>query len=185
MSTGPSRVAHATSASPEDTERLGARLAGWLPPGTTVGLVGGLGAGKTCLVRGMAAGLGVDPDLVASPTFVYLVDYDVAEERPRDGVPVRLYHADLYRLAELPDDAADRVYDEIGLFAAFDAGEMVVVEWWDCFRAPPPSPLVRVEFVIESANDRSILLEFVGPELIQAAREFGAEVCEVGSTTKR
>jgi len=83
----------------DETEAAGGALAAVLAPGTVVGLAGPLGAGKTCFVRGMAARLGVDPTMIASPTFVYLVDY------PGDGLV--LHHADLYRLTALPDEAAE------------------------------------------------------------------------------
>ena len=58
-----------------DTERLGAALAAALPPGTTVALIGTLGAGKTRLVQAVAAALGVPRDAATSPTFVLVNEY--------------------------------------------------------------------------------------------------------------
>jgi len=138
-----------------DTERIGAALGAILQPGAVVGLAGPLGAGKTCFARGLAMGLGVDPSLVASPTFVYLVDYP--------GKPLTLYHADLYRLLELPEEHAVEVYESIGLFAAFTAGGITVVEWWDGYRGPEPASLVRVEFVMENADHRRLTARFATP----------------------
>jgi len=51
-----------------DTAAVGARLARELRPGAIIHLFGDLGAGKTVFVRGLAAGLGLDPDEVSSPT---------------------------------------------------------------------------------------------------------------------
>jgi tRNA threonylcarbamoyladenosine biosynthesis protein TsaE len=71
------------------TEVVAARLAAGLRPGDLIALDGPLGAGKTAFVRGLASGLGVDPRVVKSPTFVLHHVY---------GAPPRLHHLDLYRL---------------------------------------------------------------------------------------
>jgi tRNA threonylcarbamoyladenosine biosynthesis protein TsaE len=83
------------SRSTEQTQRVGMRLGALLQPGDIVGLVGDLGAGKTTLVQGIAAGWGsMDP--VSSPTFVLVNVY-----RRHDGQ--RLYHFDAYRLGGLAE----------------------------------------------------------------------------------
>ncbi len=78
------------SGSPAETRRLGARLGRLLRPGDVVLLSGELGSGKTCLVQGIARGLGVTGP-VTSKSFVLLGEYEGR---------LRLYHADLYRLEE-------------------------------------------------------------------------------------
>lgn len=78
-----------TTVDPAGTEEVARRLATRLLPGDLVALDGSLGAGKTVFVRGLAAGLGVDPGLVRSPTFVLHHVY---------GCPPRLHHLDLFRL---------------------------------------------------------------------------------------
>jgi tRNA threonylcarbamoyladenosine biosynthesis protein TsaE len=78
-----------TTTSVAATEALAARLGAGLRPGDLIALDGPLGAGKTAFVRGLAAGLGIDPGLVKSPTFVLHHVY---------GSPPRLHHLDLYRL---------------------------------------------------------------------------------------
>ena len=99
---------------PEATLALGARLAAALRPGDVLALYGDLGAGKTHLVKGLAAGLGLDPDEVASPTFVLVHEY------PTDPP---LFHFDAYRM-ERPED-----FTRIG-FEEYAAGDGVcVVEW--------------------------------------------------------
>ena len=74
------------------TEALGAELARVTPPGGTWLLRGELGAGKTTWVRGFLAGLGGDPDQVASPTYAVLHRYQAPG--------CHLFHLDLYRLGE-------------------------------------------------------------------------------------
>jgi tRNA threonylcarbamoyladenosine biosynthesis protein TsaE len=96
----------------EDTRALGARLAGLLRAGDLVVLSGPLGAGKTVLVQGIGAGLGVRGPIV-SPTFVIA--------RVHRG-PLPLVHVDAYRLASLAE------VDDLDLDV--DTAEAVtVVEW--------------------------------------------------------
>lgn len=78
------------SDSPESTERYGAVLGRALRRGDVVVLEGPLGAGKTCLVRGIVAGAGGDATSVRSPTFVL--------HRPHRGRTMTVHHLDLYRL---------------------------------------------------------------------------------------
>jgi tRNA threonylcarbamoyladenosine biosynthesis protein TsaE len=99
--------------SAEETEHVGARLGRRLRGGEVILLFGPLGAGKTQLVRGIAAGLGLDPGLVSSPSYALINEY--AGRRT-------LYHVDLYRLsaADLPD---------LGLEDLYGRGCVVVIEW--------------------------------------------------------
>jgi tRNA threonylcarbamoyladenosine biosynthesis protein TsaE len=96
-----------------ETEALGAALAATLAPGARVRLYGELGAGKTAFVRGLAEGLGIDPDEVSSPTFTLVQEYR--------GGRLPLFHVDLYRLA--PPEV-----DELGLDALASEG-VLAVEW--------------------------------------------------------
>ena len=99
-----------------DTHAFGRRLATVLRPGDLVLLTGPLGAGKTALVQGIGAGLGVRGD-VTSPTFVIA--------RVHRG-PVPLVHADAYRLGDKPDPRAE--IDDLDLDASADDA-VTVVEW--------------------------------------------------------
>ena len=86
-----------------DTRELGARLAAELEPDGVLLLTGDLGAGKTVLVQGLAAALGLDPHQVQSPTFTVV--------REHHGGSRPLVHVDLYRLE--PDEAAALGIEEI------------------------------------------------------------------------
>ena len=97
------------------TERLGEALASVLAVGDLVALSGDLGAGKSVLARSVLRWLAADPEFeAASPTYNLVHVYD--------ALPLRIAHADFYRL-ETPDDAL-----ELGLDEARDAGA-VLVEW--------------------------------------------------------
>src|SRR5919205_1815498 len=85
---------HLTSASPEETVEIGRRLGAAAAAGDVFLLDGPFGAGKTHLVQGLAAGLGVE-GVVTSPSFILANEY-------QGRLP--LYHLDLFRLERL--DAA-------------------------------------------------------------------------------
>ena len=102
------------SHSEAETESIGRALAARLGAGDVVLVSGHLGAGKTALVRGLAAGLGIDPVEVASPTFTLVHEYR--------GGRLALYHVDLYRL----DRAAT---DDLGLEEMGAADGVLTIEW--------------------------------------------------------
>lgn len=103
--------------SPEETEALARGIARSLKPGSRIGLAGELGAGKTCFVRGIAAGLGVN-GYVKSPSFTIINIYE--------GGRLPLYHIDLYRLSGAPDELRDAGLED------YIYGEGIsVIEWVD------------------------------------------------------
>src|SRR5688500_14477077 len=102
-----------TSASPEETQAAGERLAGSLVAGDVVALTGDLGAGKTCFVQGLVRGLGATT-WATSPTFVLVNEY-------RARLPI--HHVDAYRVAS-PDDMVD-----IGLLELMDGEGVTLIEW--------------------------------------------------------
>ena len=102
------------SDSVEQTEALGARLAGALGAGAVVAFTGDLGAGKTAFIRGLARGLGV-PGRVTSPTFTIVDEHE--------GGRLPLFHFDLYRVG-----GADELYD-IGWEDYLARGGVCAVEW--------------------------------------------------------
>ena len=113
---------------------LGARLA----PGDVVLLDGPLGAGKTAFVRGLAEGLGCDPDAVSSPTFTIVQEY---------RGPTVLQHVDLYRLA--PAEV-----DDLGLDDLME-DNVLAVEWPDRWRRAPEDA-IHVSIANEGGNNRRI-----------------------------
>ncbi|MFO1051971.1 MAG: tRNA (adenosine(37)-N6)-threonylcarbamoyltransferase complex ATPase subunit type 1 TsaE [Planctomycetota bacterium] len=103
---------------PDATLRLGEELGCRLQAGDVLALIGELGAGKTCLARGVARGLRVeDPGAVASPTYLLVVEHE--------GV-IPMIHVDAYLApktrAFLADGGADWLAERAGV---------VVVEWAD------------------------------------------------------
>jgi tRNA threonylcarbamoyladenosine biosynthesis protein TsaE len=123
--------------SEHDTERLGAALAAVLPPGTVVGLIGPLGAGKTRLVQAAAKALGVRAGTVTSPTFVLVNEYR--------GGRMPVYHFDTYRLKD-----EDEFY-ALGPEEYFDSSGVTFVEWADRF--PDVLPEERIEMRFEAVDD--------------------------------
>ncbi len=125
--------------SEEETSTVAARFAARLRPGALVLLYGDLGAGKTAFVRGMAAGLGIDPGEISSPTFTLIQEYRGARV---------LSHVDLYRVegAEIED---------LGLEELSADGSVVAIEWADKLRERPGGA-IRVEIRDRGGESREI-----------------------------
>jgi tRNA threonylcarbamoyladenosine biosynthesis protein TsaE len=134
-------VTHRVTNSEGETAALGRHLGRHLGAGRAVLLEGPLGAGKTAFARGLAEGLGCDPEDVSSPTFTIVQEY-----RGRTS----LQHVDLYRLT--PAEV-----DDLGLDEMLDAS-VVAVEWADRWR-DAPAGAVRVTIAIESASRRRITID--------------------------
>lgn len=124
------------SRSPEQTQRLGARLGALLQGKHVICLEGPLGSGKTCLAQGIGRGWGVSQMLI-SPTFVLVREY------PRPGDVVRLYHVDLYRIAG-PEEAASLGLDDF----LGDERAICVIEWAERARSLmlPEYLWIRLDF---------------------------------------
>jgi tRNA threonylcarbamoyladenosine biosynthesis protein TsaE len=130
------------SASTEETEAVGARLAAELNPGDVVTVAGELGTGKTTLVRGACHALGVEGP-ITSPTFT-------VGHRYRGRVDVS--HLDLYRFAGVsPAEWGD-------LEPYFD-GAVCFVEWPEAGEGVLPP--VRFRLSLEHAGDDRRRIEVV------------------------
>ena len=126
------------SHSEEETVAIASRLAATLAPGDVLLLSGNLGAGKTAFVRGLAQGLGVDPDEVSSPTFTLVHEYR--------GGRLTLYHVDLYRL-----DRAGT--EDLGLEEMGVADGVLAIEWPERLsHALPRATRVTIEIVGEETR---------------------------------
>jgi tRNA threonylcarbamoyladenosine biosynthesis protein TsaE len=124
------------------TRTAAAALAATLAAGDVVLLHGDLGAGKTVFVKGLAAGLGLDPDAVTSPTFTL-----VHEHR---GGRLPLVHLDLYRIERIE-------LDQVGFDAALAEMGVLVVEWAERL-ARPIAGAIRVAIVDRGGDERAIVI---------------------------
>ncbi len=132
------------------TRAHGEALAAQLAPGQVVALFGDLGSGKTCLVQGICAGLGV-VDPVTSPTFILINEYAGRAM----GRPVPVYHFDLYRLgspAELEDLGAEEYFYGAGI---------CLVEWAEHAGNLLPPNRWEVRFTVAGADRRQIHTDFL------------------------
>ena len=131
-------------------DELGRRLGSTIPDGTTVALIGPLGAGKTRLVQGIAQELGVARELVTSPTFVICQQYQGGKT---------IYHLDLYRIAD--EDA----FWELGPQEWFESAGVTLVEWADRFIDCLPRERLEIMIGITGEHSRAVELRARGHEL--------------------
>jgi tRNA threonylcarbamoyladenosine biosynthesis protein TsaE len=129
---------------PAETEALGGRLAGLLRPGDIVALYGDLGAGKTRLVQGICAALGIAPEAVSSPTFTLVNDYEGRTD-PVD-------HLDAYRIRHI-----DEFY-EMGYEEYFFGDGLCLVEWPERVEGLLPPDALRLRLRHLGADRREIEL---------------------------
>ncbi len=138
-----------TTHSPEGTQAMAAAFGRLCRANDVIGLQGTLGAGKTCFVKGLAAGLGVrDVDKVVSPTFVLLRQYEGR---------LTLYHFDAYRL----QGAAEM--EQIGCAETFESGGVSVIEWADHVAACLPPEHFMLAITVVGENDRDFVVTASGP----------------------
>ena len=130
------------SRSEDETIALARELAHQLRAGDVLLLSGGLGAGKTAFVRGLAEGLGIEPSEVSSPTFTLVHEYR--------GGRLTLYHADLYRL-----DRAD--VEDLGLEEMGVADGVLAIEWPERLSHEMPGAVPIVIEVVDDATRRIML----------------------------
>ena len=139
------------------TERIGERLARLAKAGDVLALWGELGAGKTVLAKGVAAGLGLDEGAVSSPTFIILHEHY--------GGRMPLFHLDLYRLEG--QDLGTTGWEE-----TLDGGGITVIEWPD--RAGSALPDDRIDVHIEhiAETKRRVVLSATGDRSRSLLQEF-------------
>ena len=153
-----------TSLSPERTQDWGCKLGSLLTGGEVLGLRGDLGSGKTCFVRGLAAGLDVaENSWVRSPSFTLINEYE-------GRVP--LIHVDLFRVLPGPE------MDDLLLDEYFDSNAVSVVEWYDRLMARELDAHLEVNF--RYLGERKRALTFIAhgrryDEIVRELREIRGE----------
>lgn len=124
-----------------ETEALGEALAPLIPAGSVVAMRGGMGAGKTALVRGFARGLS-EKGRVTSPTYTIVNEYETTPP---------LFHFDLYRLSSV-----DELY-EIGFEDYLLRGGVCMIEWSENADGQIPfTHYITIERNEESENVRTV-----------------------------
>jgi len=141
------------SESPGQTKMMGKLLAQKFlkaRPGKSARILtlsGGLGAGKTNFVQGLAKGLGVR-ETINSPTFAIMKKYPLAGALGYEN----FYHIDCYRL-DLPADL-----EFLGIEKIFtDSRNIVAVEWPDIMAKFLPEDAIKIGFEITGKNSRRVL----------------------------
>ncbi|MDR0878265.1 MAG: tRNA (adenosine(37)-N6)-threonylcarbamoyltransferase complex ATPase subunit type 1 TsaE [Treponema sp.] len=147
-------MADFVSSSPEETIALGKRIASRLQPGSVIALRGGLGAGKTCLTRGIAQGLGIE-ETVTSPTYTIISEYEGTLPPAGTNVPggkFPLYHIDAYRLAGEDD------FINIGGEELINGAGISVIEWSERIPLSIPKDAFFIDIEITGDSKRMIHL---------------------------
>ena len=135
------------SKSPEETIKLGARIARYFKAGSIVCLMGDLGSGKTTLIQGIAQGLKISKTKVNSPTFVLMNVY-------YGKLP--LYHFDLYRLGDMND------IHSIGYEEFLYGDGVAVVEWAERLDSLMPEEYLKIDLTHKKLNEREIKISAQG-----------------------
>ena len=156
--------------SASETIRVGKGIGSRLRSGDVVALVGELGAGKTQLIKGLAAGVGMrNSTYISSPSFTLINEYP-------GKIP--FYHIDLFRLER------EKEAEELGLEDYFQGGGITAIEWADKIPSLLPKEMLFIHIAYAGKNTRSI--EIIGKgkrfeDLIDQMRsfEFGVRSSEL------
>ncbi|MBM3324462.1 MAG: tRNA (adenosine(37)-N6)-threonylcarbamoyltransferase complex ATPase subunit type 1 TsaE [Calditrichaeota bacterium] len=142
-----SEIERGFTRSRQETIDFGKTLAARLEPGSILALVGPLGAGKTTLIQGIGAGLGVS-EAITSPAFNYLFEYS-------GRLP--LFHADLYRIED------SRQFLALGLDEYFDRDGVLAIEWAERIADILPSSTTTIYLRPGSEGDSREIIVCQGP----------------------
>ena len=150
------------SRSAEHTRRLGNSLSKLLQGGEIIGLVGELGTGKTCFVRGLTEGLEVSYETwIRSPTFTLVNEY-------HGRLPI--YHIDLYRI-----ESTDEL-EELNLREYLYSNGVSLIEWFEYFPAGEVDDHLEIELAYREGSKRQVTFIPHGAryeELVNALRQTG------------
>lgn len=126
-----------------DTKKIANSLAKVLSGNDVLTLQGDLGAGKTTFVRALAEGLGIDPDVVSSPTFTIMQIYE-------NSTGLSLCHFDAYRLKD------SESFLQEGFNEYFSDGMVVCIEWPEIIE----EALIEDRLIIKITAERKMDLDF-------------------------
>jgi tRNA threonylcarbamoyladenosine biosynthesis protein TsaE len=125
------------------TSALGKSIAATVPAGTTLAMVGTLGAGKTYLAQAIAVACGVPASVATSPTFVLCQVY--TGDRT-------IYHLDAYRIADEDE------FLELGVEEMFASSGLTMIEWADRIEAVLPRGSLTIELEITGSVSRRVTI---------------------------
>lgn len=129
----------------EETFQIGRTIGKESLPGDIFWLIGDLGSGKTLLTKGIADGLGIDPNEVTSPSFILVAEHHKGK--------FPLYHIDIYRLP----DGCD--LNDIGLSNCLAGDGVVAIEWADRLSGELPEIGLRICMESVGETEREIEIE--------------------------
>lgn len=155
-----------TTASPEETARIGSNLASVLEAGAVILLIGDLGVGKTVFAQGVARGLGVDSP-VTSPTYTLVSEYD--------GRSLPFYHLDLYRLN------GDDPFEELGAEEYLSADGVTAIEWPEKIQRVWHGDCITVTLEHLVGDSRRIEIQSAGSSSIDALESYLKTFAEPGA----
>ena len=137
-----------TTHSPDETAALAQAIACRLRGGEVIELVGELGSGKTCFCKGLAQGLGIDPNEVTSPTFVLVNEYEGR---------LHVFHFDAYRLGD------EEEMEALGCQEMFAGRGVCLVEWADRVAGCLPEDRLTVRLEHAGLSERTLQFSTGGP----------------------
>lgn len=154
------------SDSEEQTLEIGRALGEVVNVGDTVLLYGEMGAGKTCLARGIAQGAECEVS-ARSPTFIILAEYPGR---------VRIFHCDLYRVT-----GAAEAY-ELALEETLDRGALVV-EWPENAAGELPEDALEIRIQVDQFSQRRTISMIANGPKSSSLRNRLTSALDIGVTT--
>jgi tRNA threonylcarbamoyladenosine biosynthesis protein TsaE len=128
--------------SPRQTRKWGGKLAKFMKGGEIIGLIGELGTGKTCFVRGVAEGLNVGKEAwIRSPTFTLINEYD-------GRLPI--YHIDLYRVGSRKE------LEGLSLREYLYSDGVSLIEWFEKLPADDLDEYLELRFAYADGTAREL-----------------------------
>ena len=151
-----------------ETIRVGKDIGQRLLPGDVVALVGELGAGKTQLIKGLAAGVGIENSAyISSPSFMLIHEY------PGE---IPLYHVDLFRLGR------EQEAEELGLEEYFQGRGITAIEWADKIPSLLPQELLFISIASMDNNIRSVEISGRGERYLNLVDQIQSSESRVRSS---